>query len=55
MAAGSSLLALSVLPTRVYAQDAIFDEFVDRVRTHANALAAGKRRSSSAPTINGNT
>src|SRR3546814_16040243 len=42
MAAGCSLVPLAgqgcVLPTRVYAQSAIFDEFVERVRSHAQTF-----------------
>ncbi|MGQ3176886.1 MAG: aldehyde dehydrogenase family protein [Blastomonas fulva] len=45
MSATCSLVALSgqgcVLPTRVYAHDAIFDEFVDRVRGTAQQFTMG--------------
>src|SRR3546814_15785049 len=45
MAAGCSLVPLAgqgcVLPTRVYAQSAIFDEFVERVRAHAQTFPLG--------------
>src|SRR3546814_11388841 len=45
MAAGCSLVPLAgqgcVLPTRVYAQSAIFDEFVERVRAHAQTFTLG--------------
>ncbi|OHD01490.1 MAG: aldehyde dehydrogenase [Sphingopyxis sp. RIFCSPHIGHO2_01_FULL_65_24] len=45
MAAGCSLVPLAgqgcVLPTRVYAHGAIFDEFVDRVRAHAESYTLG--------------
>lgn len=45
MAAGCSLVPLAgqgcVLPTRVYAQSAIFDAFVERVRAHAQAFTLG--------------
>lgn len=45
MAATCSLIPLAgqgcVLPTRVYAHAAIFDEFVDRVRTQAQAFTLG--------------
>jgi aldehyde dehydrogenase (NAD+) len=45
MAASCSLIALSgqgcVLPTRVYAQNAIFDEFVDLIKANASAYTMG--------------
>ena len=45
MATTCSLVPLAgqgcVLPTRVYAHDAIFDEFVDRVQANAQALKLG--------------
>ncbi|MEZ5709753.1 MAG: aldehyde dehydrogenase family protein [Blastomonas sp.] len=45
MAAGCSLVPLAgqgcVLPTRVYAHGAIFDEFVERVSSHAKSFAVG--------------